>query len=164
MRVGSNPREVIRVLTLLAPLVLGAAPACADDALDPVRVCGDLIVPGDLVAVRVTVLDEALAERGGGVVELDGASPRQLPVEVAVPHHVGRRVVRAQAIGEGGVEVARADVLADGAAGERVTLNLVADCLGQLCPLGQTCLAGACTVTPEAGDPRLRCDTPEATP
>jgi hypothetical protein len=157
-------REVLSVLTLCVPLLLGAAPGCADDALDRVRVCGDLSVPADLVAVRVTVLDEALTEVAGGVVDLDGDAPRQLPVDVAVTHIGGRRVIRAQAIGAAGVEVGRAEVYVANGGGDAIVVNLARDCLGQVCAAGQTCRDGACTVTPDAADPDLRCDAPAVYP
>ncbi|MCC6620671.1 MAG: hypothetical protein IT385_05425 [Deltaproteobacteria bacterium] len=153
--------------------------ACGDDPLERVRVCGDLAAPAELVAVRVTALGADLAELAAGVAELapvalvddgaddgggDGADVRQLPIVVALPPVGGARYVRAQGLGPGEVEVVRADVRVSGlGAGDDIVIDLGRDCLGRLCALGQTCVAGACTVTPAAGDV-AGCRTPEANP
>ena len=133
--------------------------ACGDNALDRVKVCGDLVVPRDLVAVRVTVLDLALTERAAGVSDLASS---QLPVVVSVPVVPGDRVIRAQALDVDGAEVARAEVLVSSGAGS-IVLNLAQACLGQDCALGQTCVDGACVVTPDAAASK-RCDVPTVIP
>jgi len=133
--------------------------SCDDAGLDTVRVCGDLVVPAELVALRVTVLsvgDGGLRERTGGALVLYeeddvAGEEQQLPVAVAVAAVGGTRVFRAQAIGRDGTEVGRGEVLVSGSPGGAVVVNLSRACLGFVCPLGQTCEASACIVTPAAG-------------
>lgn len=153
-------RRVVGGLGALAALALpGLVIACDGDALDTVRVCGDLVVPDDLVALRVTVssvVEGALVERTGGAVVLDDPDDlsddaRQLPIAVAVGAVTGLRNVRVQALDADGAEVARGDVLVDGPADGALIVNLGHACLGFTCPLGQTCEDGSCTVTPAAG-------------
>jgi hypothetical protein len=139
--------------------------ACDDSTLDTVRVCGDLVVPDELVALRVTVWsvgDGVLTERTGGAVVLseEGAKTRQLPVEVAVRAVSGERVFRAQALGADGTEVGRGEVLVSGSPSEAVVVNVTRACLGFVCPLGQTCEDAACVITPAAGT--RACLAPEA--
>jgi len=200
-----------------------ALSGCGDAVLDTVRVCGDLIVPDELSAVRVTVLTEdngVLVERSGGVVVLedksradvaggvdvaefsDGsdldvtidsdigpsdmpdvpditdvpdvpdvpggpprASARQLPIEVGVGALTETRIVRAQALARKSgspdeSEVLRVDVLVSGRPGGPIIVNLERACLGRVCPLGQTCAGGACTVTPTSQAACLRAEAP----
>jgi len=151
------------VLALFA-LAIG----CDDAALDTVRVCGDLRVPAEFVALRVTVLsigDGQLDERTGGAIVLadeeaddNATSVKQLPVEVGVAAISGARVFRVQALGRDGNEVGRSEVLVAGSPSDPVVVNLSRACLGFVCPLGQTCDDGACIVTPAASS---ACLTPK---
>jgi len=206
-------RERIVSPWLCAAVLIAAATGCSDQVLDTVKVCGDLAVPAELTAVRVTVLTErdgVFVERADGVVVLaredlvvaddttqpgdlvgadtpdtpdtgeegdtspvdastdtndgkPGGSPlsRQLPVEVGVPRLGEVRVIRAQALAErsegaGESEVLRAEVLVAGRTNGPIVLNLSRDCLGRVCPLGQTCRGGVCTIIPESGDACLQ--------
>lgn len=161
-----------RLVGSVAVVVAGLVIACDGDGLDTVRVCGDLAVPDDLVALRVTVssiVDGALVERTAGLSvlvsddDLSGAdgdvvagaggadTTRQLPIEVAVRSVSGTRNVRVQALDARGAEVMRGDTLVEGRPDGAIIVNLARACLGFECALGQTCEDGACTVTPAAG-------------
>lgn len=147
-----------RCTSLLCAFAWLGGSACDDSPLDQVRVCGDVRVPDEIVAVRVTVLSVGagvLTERTGGVVDLAGpdeedSNIRQLPVEVAVKAVAGERVFRAQALDADGAEVGRGEVLVSGSPSEAVVVNLSRACLGFVCPLGQTCEDATCVVTPAA--------------
>jgi len=146
---------MLKRVALVAGATLGVA--CGDDVIDRVRVCGDLAAPAELVAVRVTALASDQRELAAAVAELvdadDVASSRQLPIVVALPGVAGVRYVRAQGLGPGDVEVVRADVLVSGLGrGDELVIDLGRDCLGHVCALGQTCVEGACTVTPAASE------------
>lgn len=138
---------------------------CGDDPLERVRVCGDLLAPDELTAVRVVLVraDGGRDELSAGVVELvspDGLAIDQLPIVVSLSTASGTHVVRAQGIGANGAEIIRSEVLVgndEDDAGD-VVVNLAGDCIGMMCALGQTCVGGACTVIPEARG--QRCDTP----
>jgi hypothetical protein len=128
--------------------------ACAGSSDTQVRVCGDLQIPGDADALRVSLRDEIFNELRAGVVDLvDDEGVRALPVTVELPSSNATRWVSAVALLEG-VEVARFDrhtgALSEGA---EVDLALTSVCYRLTCPRGQTCLDGACDTAPGPSDP-----------
>lgn len=146
-----------------------ASPGCADEAELAVRVCGDLVVPDDADAIRITTREASGAESLGGVVELlscpqgsltppEDVVITRLPVDYTIPGEEGERFVVAQAI-KAGIEVARVEtrVTAASAGVTEVTLQLARSCLGSTCPQGQTCLSGTCQITPFAATEPMSC-------
>jgi len=148
---------------IIVMMVAGGV-ACGDDSLERVRVCGAFEVPAEVVALRVSALDDQLVELAAGVVEL--AEGDGLPVTVSLPAISARHVVRAQAIGEDGAEVARSEVLVGaGTDLDPIIVNIARECMGQVCMLGQTCVGGDCTVVPDArADGLCEASTPSPAP
>ena len=67
----------LRHSALLLVAALLAAAACQPDGEIELKVCGDLRIPGQIDALRLSVLDDSLNERRAVVVEL---VPREAPV------------------------------------------------------------------------------------
>ncbi len=156
---GGTSRATARLA--LVGLAFGLL-ACGADGGEPLRLCGDLAVPSDVDALRVSVLDETQAsEHFSAVIELlecPAERLTQLPLDFEVPKITANSWLRVQGLA-GGAEVLRVELRAgpdpDRA---RIAVALTRQCLGRACPVGQTCLDGACVIAPEAGDARLSCD------
>lgn len=148
-------------LPLLWVCALGVA-SCGDDPMEALLVCGDLDVPTQLDALRVSLVDDAQEVRFTGLVALAECAPerlRQLPVNVELPLVEAPRWLRVQGLLDG-VEAVRVELpVAVNGRRDLLTVNLTERCLGVTCALGQTCVDGSCVVAPEASDPRIRCDT-----
>ncbi len=105
-------------------------------------------------------VEAELADAGtdGGLTETGPAcEPVERPLEarLELPPGEGHGWVQVIALHQG-VEVARAEVRHPEEGGALV-LALERGCLGITCPLGQTCVAGACELVPEDGD-AARCE------
>jgi len=114
-----------------------------------VRVCGDLNVPAEMDALRVSFRNEIFGELRGAVVGLvDEAGVRSLPLSVSLPADRDARWVIAEALLEG-IVVGRFDrrvtTLEDGSS---VGLVLTQVCYRMTCPTGQTCVDSACVTAP----------------
>lgn len=129
------------------------------------EVCGELVAPLEVDALRVSLLDDTrLAETFAGVYELgtcDIDSSVQLPVEVDLPDQAGDVWIGVQGLSDG-VVVTRVEVrleppTLDGPEVTVVPVNLTRDCLGVDCAVGQTCRDGVCVVTPWHHDDPATC-------
>ena len=127
------------------------------------EVCGELVAPLEVDALRVSLLDDTReTETFAGVYELgtcDIESSVQLPIEVNLPEQAGAVWIGVQGLADG-VEVIRAEVRLEppGLGTTVVPLNMVRDCLGVDCSTGQTCVEGECVVTPWHHDDPAICD------
>lgn len=165
----------IFAIFLMALAIAGEGCAESSDSIR-VQICGELVVPTEIDAVRISTLDEDRAEvtavldeltpavRGDdlGVADaglaldagvVDGAEDpvgAALDVEAALPAGRGLGWVVVQGLRDG-VEVIRAE--ARGRKGARVTIAFSRACVGVRCPLGRTCAAGACELALEGGAP-----------
>lgn len=144
--------RAIRAMAVIGALmVLGCGPR---GDLIQVQVCGDVMLPDEIDAIRVSVLDEARNELRAGTREL-----------VLCPED--RLLTLPQTVEFGGVESADAWVVVQGlkegievmryarraslstSVVEQITLVVDRECLGINCVLGQTCVAGECEIVSE---------------
>ena len=137
-----------------AAVFMVSALGCRPEAT-PVRVsvCGDVAVPMQIDAVRVSILDAERAEVASGVrelIECPADRLRSLPQEFEFTQRPGEIRIVAQALLDG-VEVGRSERLVlDASEGAELTVALEAACVGVTCPLGQTCVAGGCELVADA--------------
>ena len=129
--------------------VLWLLAACGGSPETRVRVCGDVSVPGEVDALRVSLRDEIFGELRAGVLELvTDEGVRGLPVTMTFPPVRETQWVTVVALLEG-VEVARFDrhtgTLPEDA---DVHLVLTSACYRFTCPRGQTCLDALCDTAP----------------
>ena len=124
-----------------------------------IEICGDLVVPDELDAVRLLVEQSGETQPAGGYIDLlDPARDPEDPCP-AIVHHLpvhfdlveGRRdmLVSAQGLLDGLVRLtshAKADFPSSGPS--PVTLVLSRACVGVSCSMGQTCLQGQCELIP----------------
>lgn len=126
-----------------------------EDPVIRVEVCGDVAVPESVDAIRVTVLDEQRQEVRAGARELVVCPDDvllELPQTVEFePLQAPTAWVVVQGL-EDGVERIRFErqVSLDEVNVEIVRVGLRSECLGVTCPDGQTCVQGACQISPVA--------------
>lgn len=157
-------RFVASVGLLLAALL---TTACPGEPRLVVRVCSDLDVPTELDGVRVTALDAKHEQQTfAGVVQLincEAGKVQGLPIEYdAVPGPAPFWIV-VEGLSKGIVIVtveARVSRPIDNGETLVVPVSLRRDCQRLLCPLGQTCLEGACQVTPFHDEAPQGCISP----
>ncbi|MEO1272806.1 MAG: hypothetical protein AAFX99_32360, partial [Myxococcota bacterium] len=112
--------------------------------------CLALLVPEELDAIRVSILDEARMERSAGVLELVRCPEEELtmlPQTLELVSIDGPVWVVAQGLSNG-IEVARFERRAQDGTGLEIELGLTRDCLGASCAVGQTCIDGTCVIVP----------------
>jgi hypothetical protein len=135
-----------------------------------VEVCGDLVVPSEVQALRVVVRGDDRVERWSGVTPLadappdagtpDAGTPDAGPAQGACPGGVALHAVLEMeaAGGQPWVEVQALNAGVTVATGEAravqdaVTVIVAAACLGVRCAEGQTCVDGPCEAVPLGGD------------
>ncbi|MFB6374389.1 MAG: hypothetical protein ABEN55_15010 [Bradymonadaceae bacterium] len=146
-------------------LLLAVAGCSRPDPTIEVAVCGDVPVPRRIDSIRVTLLDSDRQVRQQGVVELlmcPAGRVRSLPVALSLSPIEGTGYIQVQGLKEGKVVIEiekKAELTRE--SGLSVRLPLTRACLGVLsCPVGQTCVQGACRVAPPA-DRELRCQSEE---
>lgn len=144
---------------LAAGLALGG---CLGEPTIDFRVCGNPVVPGDIDAVRMSVLDQDMHERHAAVLELvdtdTGNVTDTLPLTASIPCGTGLGWARIEALLEGVEVIVFARRVGDLEAQGSVNMRLSLACLGVTCPLGQTCMEnetgeGECQLAPSADDP-----------
>lgn len=165
----TDPRHTWSFLPALALLTLAAC-SQPEHEVD-VQICGDVAVPYQIDSIRVSLLDADRQTRDEGVVELlacPSGTVKELPVALTFSPIAGQAYLRVQGLKNGRevvtienqIELTRESDVA-------VRLPLTRACVGvSSCPLGQTCVQGACEVTPPA-DRDLRCqsdETPDTMP
>lgn len=143
--------KTLRNLALASLLWSVAMVSACNPSLDviEVRICGDVLIPGHVDAVRVSVLDANRVEKRAGVKELvrcPGVS--EFPQKVELNLFEGDVWIVVQGL-KNGQEVInferRASIGPDGA---QVLVGLNQDCIGIRCALGQTCVGGMCVLAP----------------
>ena len=143
----------MRALALMLCGCWGLSGCPGEPPLLAVSVCGDVSVPDQVDAVRVSVLDANRDEFASGVlqlVECPADRLKNLPQVLEFTPPVGEVRVVAQAL-KGGVEVARSErSVADASEGASVTVALQTTCIGLTCPIGRTCVDGACELVADA--------------
>jgi len=148
------------LVACLFSVIAACSAGCDDSTSLSVTVCGDMMVPGDFDTVRISAWVGVEKEVVAGVIELlecPGSLLTQLPLTHRMGAQSGERRVVAQALKDG-VEVGRVETRVQ-LSGDTdvVVLRLDAGCIGVSCPLGQTCLEGACRVTPFASEEPMVC-------
>jgi len=146
----------------LVALGLGLGGCLGESTLD-FHICGDPVVPGDIDAVRMSVLDQDMRERHAAVLELvdpdTGDVLDSLPLTASIPSGIGLGWARIEALKDGVETIVFARRVADLEAQGTVSMPLNLLCQGVLtCPLGQTCMEnengeGECQLAPSANDP-----------
>ena len=142
------------------PLTLALSGCLGDPALD-FRVCGDAEVPGDVDALRISVLDPDMHEIHAAVLELVDADSGDvldsIPLTTSIPSGTGLGWARVEALLEGVKVITFARRVADLDTQGSVDMPINLSCLGMSCPLGQTCVEesgeGKCKIAPNASDP-----------
>lgn len=140
-----------RTLCALAAAFACAGGGCAGPAEATVEICGDLEVPGQLDAIRLTVRDDRALVVSDGVIELlqcpEGEILARLPVSRSFTG-AGVFSIEAQGLKRGVVVIDARDTLDTGATRKGLLL-LAQACLGVECPDGQGCGAlGDCVALP----------------
>lgn len=137
-------------------MLLGAG--CPNTDLE-FRVCGDLTVPDDIDGVRLLILDQDRRELHSGVRSLvegsgDGGvtSTTDLPTSASLPNGTGPGWAKVQGLHEGVSVITFERQIGKLEDTATVDMVLTADCLGQECPRGQTCVAGVCILAPVNAD------------
>ena len=155
----------VRGLALLLCGCWGLSGCPGEPPLLAVSVCGDVLVPDQVDAVRVSVLDSDRNEFASGVlqlVECPADRLKDLPQVLEFTPPVGEVRVVAQAL-KGGVEVARSErSVADASEGASVTVALQVSCFGLTCPIGKTCVDGTCELVADANG--VACSSGQADP
>lgn len=136
---------------------------CLGDPTLDFHICGNPVVPGDVDAIRMSVLDQDMHERHAAVMELvdsdTGDVVDSLPVTASIPCGTGLGWARVEALLEGVEVIVFARRVADLEAQGAVDMAISLACLGVTCPLGQTCIEneetgdGECELAPSADDP-----------
>lgn len=142
-----------------AALAVFVAVAVAGCLREPPRVevtvCGDVGIPDEIDAVRVSLLDADRAEVASGVRELVRCPEDELRPLPQVfdfqPVDLVNAWVVVQGL-EGDVERVRFERRASLSSDqvELIKMGLTRTCVGIQCPLGQTCVGGECELAPEA--------------
>ncbi|MBA2665286.1 MAG: hypothetical protein H0U74_23560 [Bradymonadaceae bacterium] len=148
-----NRRLILAGLGLWLILTLITLGGCSrDDAQVQISVCSDMSVPGELDAIRVTVLDEARVQQRTGILELlecPAERVKTLPQAVHFDPVAGDVWIVVSGFLDG-IERVRFERRADmaNAPDGEITTILRRACLGFSCPLGQTCVNGRCDQVP----------------
>jgi hypothetical protein len=168
-------------LPLFITLCGGVSAGCGNSPRVVAHLCGDVNIPGDIDAVRLSIQDETDQEMASGVVQLflpedqgvpigqenggetsDGGVPQaecpkgevqELPVSFELHNGAGTVWVIAQGLKDQ-VEVMNSVVRAQFpiSGPEHVYIGLQASCMGAFCAYGQTCVNGKCEVAVFNGD------------
>jgi hypothetical protein len=139
-------------------LALLATAGCPSSNID-FHICGDLGVPDDIDGVRLLVLDQERELISSGVrslVDDQGAPTDSLPVTGSLRSGSGSGWAEVQGLSGGVAVITFGRRVGDLEGTPWVDMVLTQDCLGQDCPLGQTCVAGACILAP-VGDEAPTC-------
>ncbi len=131
----------------LLRIVLSLAGCFGGDEID-FEVCGDLVVPDDIDALRFLVLDNDMEEISAGVRDLTGDHAANLPVSSSLPSGSGSGWTRVQGLRAGVAVIVFSRRIGDLEGTSAVDMVLTLDCLGQDCALGQTCVSGTCILAP----------------
>lgn len=136
------------IARLLAPgflVLLGACIPGPDDVT--FEICGDVVVPTEIDAVRVTMLDSnreaTLREGVRELVDCGPESYRSLPQTVTFESPEQESWVIVRGLSEGVTRMSFETRIAD-PDDARVRISMTRDCLGISCPLGLTCVQGTC--------------------
>jgi len=170
-RTGDCPRLVIRLslgvlrvssmrLFGLAVAVFLSAGCLYEDPVFKVEVCGDVRVPLDVDAFRITIfdaqLDKELVSGTRELVSCPGVVTKGLPQSVELAAVSGESWVRVQGLKDG-VTVSRFDrrVRVGEDEGADVRVSITRACLGIMCAKGQTCIKGDCVLADFSSPPEI---------
>jgi hypothetical protein len=170
------------VIFFLGAVGIWSLVGCGNSPRVVAHLCGDVNIPGDIDAVRLSLQDETDQEMASGVVQLfkpeqegiplgqentetDGGpgevlcpkgEVQELPVDFELYNGAGTVWVIAQGLRDQ-VEVMRSIVRAQFpiSGPEHVYLGLQSSCLGAFCAYGQTCVDGKCEVAIFNGDENI---------
>ncbi len=137
-------------LLVLWPIAAACGP---DSTVVGVELCGDVQIPEDIDAVRVSILDAERNSVTAGTIELlqcPGSQQLELPQITELEAPIGEVWIVAQGLQEGVSVITserRLRVEEDGRAPE-VLLGLTRSCMRVTCALGQTCIDGTCDDAP----------------
>lgn len=148
---GAIAASIVALVASMA-LVAGGASCGRRSPVVQVDVCGDVRVPAQIDALRVSVLDAERREIRAGLrelVECPESVVLELPQRFEFQPVDGEVWIVVQGLSDG-VERLRFERRAQLSTDEVTTvqLGLTQDCLGISCPLGLTCIDGECEQAP----------------
>ena len=138
-----------RNLLAAALLVIGCGPP---SNVVVVELCGDVLIPADIDAVRVSILNADRSEHRSGTLDLlnCGSEQLELPQVTELEAPYGDIWVVAQGL-QDGVEVLsserRLNIEESGPAQDAI-ISMTRSCMRIGCALGQTCINGTCEQAP----------------
>jgi hypothetical protein len=145
----------MKLLRLIAPVALLAACGPSSNTLF-IEVCGDVQIPADIDAVRISVLEADRTEHRTGTLDLlnCGGESLALPQTTEIEAPFGDVWVVVQGL-QDGLEVMsserRLNIEEKGPA-QDVLVGLTRSCMRIACTLGQTCIDGVCEQAPWESD------------
>lgn len=122
-----------------------------------IEICGDVFVPADVDALRISILDEDYNEYKSGTLELLRCPEDvelELPQTTELEAPYGNVWVAVQGLQQG-VEVVRSErrlLIEDGEPAQDVLVGLTRSCMRITCPKGLTCIDGVCEQAPWESD------------
>lgn len=143
----------VRLLGMLALLMAACGPP-SDTVI--VELCGDVQIPGDIDAVRVSILDGDRAEHRSGTLDLLNCAneKRELPQTYELEAPIDDIWVVAQGL-QDGVEVLHSErrlQIQETGRAQTALIVMTRSCMRITCALGQTCIDGACEQAPFPDD------------
>ena len=121
-----------------------------------VDVCGDVQIPQDIDAVRISILNSDRSDYRTGTLELIRCTSEDLalPQETELEAPFGDIWITAQGL-QDGVEVLRSErrmKIEDSGPAQTAFMWMTRSCMRVDCSLGQTCIKGECEQAPFAAD------------
>jgi hypothetical protein len=129
---------------------------CEESSFDvAVEICGDVLVPAQVDALRLTVKNDKATVISDGLIELlkcpAGEVVQDLPVVRTFRSAGGRAAVEVQGLRKG-VSVITARAAPDTGEQKRVFIGIIEACLGITCAEAQACVKGECVEVPVSTD------------
>lgn len=160
-------RAMRRIASLFFLVCMGGC--FYEDPVFRIEVCGDVRVPEDIDAYRITVWDSTLdTELQSGTRELvqcPGVQTIDLPQVVELSAVSGDSWVRVQGL-KNGVPVSRFDrrVRVGDDEDAEIIVSITRSCLGVTCAKGQTCFDGTCALADFTSTSEICTGTTPSTP
>lgn len=145
--------ELRQIMMATAVMLVGCGPP-SDVVV--VELCGDVRIPGDIDAVRVSILSADRTQYRAGTLDLlnCGSTQRELPQNTELEAPEGDVWVVAQGLQEG-LEVLRFERrlrIEDSGRAQDAVIAMTRSCMRVTCALGLTCINGMCEQAPWADD------------
>lgn len=139
---------------VLFPLLVGGGVAACGPPSDTVivEVCGDVQIPTDIDALRVSIMSADRTEYRAGTLDLlnCGGVPLTLPHTIEIEAPVGDVWVAVTGL-QSDLEVMRSErrlEVKDSGPAQEAFLSLTRSCMRVTCAVGQACIDGLCEQVP----------------